>query len=80
MVRGGKSPVSQIHKKKVKTMTLYQINYENRLTEMLDQVIQKYGFEHRKTIIFARYVEKYRGQANYQNRETMEQMFKGLMK
>lgn len=61
-------------------MTLYERNYENRLTEMLDQIIQRYGFEHKITIIFAGYVEKYRGQANYQNRETMERIFKGYMK
>ena len=61
-------------------MTLYETNYQNRLNEMLDAIIQKFGFEHEKTILFARYVEKYFNEANYENRETMEKIFKGYIK
>lgn len=61
-------------------MTTYEINYRNRLTEMLDEIIHKYGFEHSRTIAFAREYEKRIDRANYQNREAMEQLFKGWMK
>jgi hypothetical protein len=61
-------------------MTTYEINYRNRLNEMLDEIICKYGFEHNRTIAFAREHEKRIDRANYQNREFMEQLFKGWMK
>ena len=61
-------------------MTLYETNYQNRLNEMLEAIIHKNGFEHEKTIVFARYVEKYFNEANYENRETMERLFKGYIK
>ena len=61
-------------------MTLYETNYQNRLNEMLEAIIHKFGFEHEKTIVFARYVEKYFNEANYENRETMENIFKGYIK
>ena len=61
-------------------MTVYEINYRNRLQEMLDLIINKYGFEHNRTIAFAREVEKYKDHANYTNREYMEQLFKGWMR
>lgn len=61
-------------------MTLYEINYKNRLEEMLDLMIQKYGFEHCRTLAFAREYDKYIGLANYENREHMEKLFKGYMK
>ena len=62
------------------TMTIYEQNYNNRLDEMLNQIIQNYGLEHPRTIAFAGYVEKYKGKANYQNRDKMEKIFKGWMK
>jgi late competence protein required for DNA uptake (superfamily II DNA/RNA helicase) len=61
-------------------MTVYEINYRNRLNEMLDKLIKKHGFEDRRVVLFATYVEKLENQANYQNREKMEKMFKGWMK
>lgn len=61
-------------------MTVYEINYRNRLQEMLDLIINKYGFEHNRTIAFAREVEKHKDHANYTNREHMEQLFKGWMR
>ena len=61
-------------------MTLYEINYRARLNEMLDLIIRKYGFEHSRTIAFAREVEKRLDLACYQNREEMERLFKGWMK
>lgn len=61
-------------------MTLYQVNYTNRLQEMLNLIINKYGFEHGRTIAFAREVEKRKEQANYTNREYMERLFKGWMR
>ena len=60
--------------------TIYQINYENRLNEMLDLVIRKYGYEHENTIYFAEMVHKYIDNACFENRETMEKIFKGLVK
>ena len=60
--------------------TVYEINYQERLDTMLTMIIHKYGFEHEKTILFARYVEKYYNEANYENRETMEKIFKGYIK
>ena len=61
-------------------MTVYEINYRNRLHAMLGEVIHHYGYEHEKTILFATYVEKYINNANYENRETMEKLFKGFVK
>lgn len=61
-------------------MTNYEINYKARLDKMLDLVIRKYGYEHDNTIYFARLVEKYYDVPNYENRETMEKIFKGLVK
>ena len=60
--------------------TIYQKNYEHRLKEMLDQIIQRYGFEHNRTIMFATYYDKLKDNANYENREFMEKLFKGYMK
>ena len=56
------------------------MNYTDRLNEMLDLVIRKYGFEAEETIYFATLVEKFLPCANYQNREKMERVFKGLVK
>ncbi len=61
-------------------MTKYEMNYKARLDEMFDEVIHKYGFEHHATIYFAEMHEKYYNQPNYENREKMEKIFKGLMK
>ena len=61
-------------------MTRYEINYRNRLNEMLTAIIHKYGLEHQITIVFARYVKKYRNVANYENREVMERIFKAYIK
>ena len=61
-------------------MTKYEINYKARLDQMFDEIIHKFGFETEQTIYFATMHEKYYNCANYQNRETMERIFKGLMK
>lgn len=61
-------------------MTVYEINYRNRLNEMMNEIIHKYGLEHNRTIAFAQAYEKRINNANYQNREFMEQLFKGWMK
>lgn len=61
-------------------MTVYATNYTNRLNEMMDEIIHRYGFEHNRTIAFAREFEKRIGNPCYQNREFMEQLFKGWMK
>lgn len=61
-------------------MTTYEINYKNRLNEMLDKLIHKLGFEDRRVVLFATYKEKLENQATYQNREKMEKMFKAYMK
>ena len=61
-------------------MTVYEKNYKARLNEMLDLVIRKYGYEHENTVYFACIVEKYYDVPNYENRETIEKIFKGLVK
>ena len=61
-------------------MTVYEMNYKARLTEMLDNIIRKYGHEHRVTIFFARLVEKFYNCPSYQNREYMERLYWGFMK
>lgn len=61
-------------------MTTYETNYNNRLNEMCDEIVYKYGLENARTIAFFREVEKRRGLACYQNREFMEKLFKGWMK
>ena len=61
-------------------MTTYEINYRNRLNEMLDLLIRRYGLENPRSILFARLVEQRMNNANYQNREYLEQVFKGWMK
>ena len=61
-------------------MTTYETNYQKALDTMLDKVIRKWGYEHHCTLYFATLVDKYYDQANYENRETMERAFKGLMK
>lgn len=61
-------------------MTLYEKNYKERLDEMLDTIVRRYGHEDARTVTFAIYVEKYYNTPNYQNRETMERIFKGYTK
>jgi hypothetical protein len=61
-------------------MTAYEINYQNRLNEMLDELIHNLGFEDERVILFATYKEKLENQATYQDREKMEKMFKAYMK
>ena len=56
------------------------MNYTKRLDEMIDAIIQKYGFENEKVVLFITWVEKLYNQANYQNRERLEKMFKGFMR
>lgn len=72
--------ITEIKRKRELKMTLYEKNYKERLDEMLDTIIRKYGFEHEKTIAFAEYVEKYYENPNYNNRETMERIFKSYTK
>lgn len=61
-------------------MTVYEINYQNRLNEMLDTLIHNLGHEDKRVILFATYHEKLINQATYKNREKMERMFKGFNK
>lgn len=61
-------------------MTTYEMNYKARLDEMLKMVWRKYGYETEQALYFATMHEKYYNTANYENRETMEKIFKGLMK
>ena len=61
-------------------MTVYEINYKNRLNEMLDELTRKLGAENERVILFANYKKKLENQANYQNRELMEKMFKAYNK
>ena len=61
-------------------MTTYEMNYKARLDQMLQEVWHKYGYETEQALYFATMHEKYYNDANYENRETMEKIFKGLMK
>jgi hypothetical protein len=67
-------------RKEVNIVATYEINYKNRLHQMLDELIHKLGFEDKRVILFATYMEKLENQANYQNREKMEKMFKAYMR
>jgi hypothetical protein len=60
-------------------MTVYEMDYRNRLNEMLDNIIRKFGFEDSRTISFAEYVDKYMDYVCYQSRETMENIYRGMM-
>lgn len=60
-------------------MTLYERNYRARLDEMLDTVIHTFGHESKQAIRMATYVDKYYNNCNYQNWETMDQIFKSVM-
>ena len=61
-------------------MTIYEINYRNRLNEMVNLITDKYGANHNVTILFTHMVEQRLPNANYQNREELERYFKGWMK
>lgn len=61
-------------------MTAYEINYKNRLNEMLNELITNLGLEDGRVALFATYHKKLINQANYQNRELMEKMFKAYNK
>ena len=60
-------------------MTRYERDYKARLDEMLDTVIRTFGHESKQAIRMATYVDKYYNNCNYQNWETMEQIFKSVM-
>ena len=60
-------------------MTIYEINYKARLDKMLNDIIRKYGYEHKITIWFAALVEKYYDMPCYHNCERMENYFKKYM-
>ena len=57
-------------------MTVYEINYRNRLNEMLNTLIDTFGATDPKTLWFAELVKKYNDHANYRNRELLENYFK----
>lgn len=61
-------------------MTVYEINYKARLEEMLDTVIRTFGHESKQAIRMATYVEKYYDNCSYQNMETVEAIYKNIMK
>ena len=61
-------------------MTVYERNYRERLNEMIGEIVHNFGHESKKAMIICREVEKYIDNANYQNRETMEQLFASLMR
>ena len=61
-------------------MTVYEINYRNRLNEMLNTLIDTFGATDPKTLWFAELVNKYIDHANYGNRELLENYFKRYTK
>lgn len=60
-------------------MTTYEINYKNRLENMLATITAKFGEQHFITEFFATLVNKYIGFACYDNREIMERYFAKYM-
>lgn len=61
-------------------MTVYEINYRNRLNEMLNILTATFGANDPKTAWFACLVKKYIDHAGYDNRELMERYFRNYMK
>ena len=61
-------------------MTLYETNYRNRLTKMLNILTATFGADDRKVVWFEFLVNKYIDHANYDNRELLENYFKKYMK
>ena len=61
-------------------MTIYEINYRNRLNEMLNILTKTFGANDPKTKWFAELVNKYIDHAHYDNRELLENYFKNYMK
>jgi hypothetical protein len=61
-------------------MTIYEINYRNRLNEMLNILTKTFGANDPKTKWFAELVNKHINYANYDNRNLLERYFKGYMK
>ena len=61
-------------------MNAYEINYKNRLNAMLNELTANLGAEDERVILFATYKVKLENHANYQNRETMENMFRAYNK
>ena len=61
-------------------MTVYEINYRNRLNEMLNTLTATFGANDPKTAWFACLVEKYIDHAGYGNRELLERYFRNYMK
>ena len=61
-------------------MTVYEINYRNRLNEMLNILVNAFGKNDAKTAWFETLVNKYIDHPNYGNREILENYFKNYMK
>ena len=61
-------------------MTVYEINYRNRLNEMVIIITNTYGENHRVTQWFVFLVNRHINAANYGNREKLENYFKNYMK
>ncbi len=57
-------------------MTIYEKNYRERLTEMMNIIREKYGENHNITEFFQVLYNKYLEHAYYDNREIMEKYFK----
>ena len=55
-------------------------NYQATLDQMLTMIIHKFGFEHQKTIAFAKIMNRYYYQASADNLATMEKIFKNYVK
>ena len=66
--------------KEVTKMTMYEINYRNRLNEMVATIVEMYGENHRTTEFFTCLVNQRIDNANYANRECLENFFKKYVK
>lgn len=61
-------------------MTVYEINYRNRLNEMLNILTATFGENDPQTVWFACMVKKYINYPGYHTRELMENYFRNYMR
>jgi hypothetical protein len=61
-------------------MTRYEMDYKNALEKMLDDVVHTYGHESKEAIRMAETIEKYESYCCYESWETVENIYKNIMK
>ena len=61
-------------------MTRYERDYRNALETMLDKVVNSFGHESNQAIRMAETVERYENYCCYESWETVENIYKNIMK